>query len=216
MSSQTSTGWRDDVVAHGHGDHDTIPPGVERNAIDAVRFLAADAVERAGSGHPGTAMALAPLATRLYTRWMRHDPAAPDWFDRDRLVLSIGHASMLQYAALHLSGYDVTLDDLRSFRRLGSRTPGHPERGHTPGIEVTTGPLGRRFRPCGGHDRRGRARGSIRVDGVRPGLDPASVPDVGRGSQARRADLHHGRGEAVLLRVAAHRRASGRAGFRLD
>jgi transketolase len=87
-------------------------------------------------------MALAPLATRLYTRWLRHDPADPDWLDRDRFVLSAGHASMLQYAALHLSGYDLSMDDLRAFRRFGSRTPGHPERGHTEGIEVTTGPLG--------------------------------------------------------------------------
>lgn len=142
MSTQTTTTWRDDVVARGHGDHERMAPGAERDAVDAVRFLAADAVERAGSGHPGTAMALAPLITRLYTRWIRHDPATPDWFDRDRFVLSAGHASLLQYSALHLSGYDVSLDDLRSFRRLGSRTPGHPERGHTPGVEVTTGPLG--------------------------------------------------------------------------
>lgn len=142
MSTQTTTTWRNDVVAFGHGDHEPIPPGPERDAIDAVRFLAADAVERAGSGHPGTAMALAPLITRLYTRWIRHDPSSPEWFDRDRFVLSAGHASLLQYSALHLSGYDVSLDDLRAFRRLGSRTPGHPERGHTPGVEVTTGPLG--------------------------------------------------------------------------
>jgi transketolase len=142
MNTQTTTTWRNDVIAAGHGDHEPIPPGAERDAIDAVRFLAADAVERAGSGHPGTAMALAPLITRLYTRWMRHDPATPEWFDRDRFVLSAGHASLLQYSALHLSGYDVSVDDLRSFRQLGSRTPGHPERGHTPGVEVTTGPLG--------------------------------------------------------------------------
>jgi transketolase len=142
MTTPTTIGWRSDVVARGHGDHDGIPHGTERHAINVVRFLAADAVERAGSGHPGTPMALAPLATRLYTAWMSHDPAAPDWFDRDRFVLSAGHASMLQYAALHLSGYDLTIDDLRSFRQLGSSTPGHPERGHTPGVEVTTGPLG--------------------------------------------------------------------------
>jgi len=114
----------------------------ERAAVDAVRFLAADAVERAGSGHPGTPMALAPLTYRLYTRWMRHDPADPAWFDRDRLVLSIGHASMRLYASLHLAGYAVTMDDLRSFRALGSRTPGHPERGETSGIDIGTGPLG--------------------------------------------------------------------------
>ena len=137
-----TTEWRGDVVARGHGHHPPMPAGIERDAIDAVRFLAADAVEHAGSGHPGTAMALAPLATRLYTRWMRHDPADPAWVDRDRFVLSAGHASILQYASLHLSGYDLSIDDLRSFRRAGSRTPGHPERGHTDGVEVTTGPLG--------------------------------------------------------------------------
>ncbi len=141
MTALTSE-LRDDVVARGHGQHPPIPPGIERDAIDAVRFLAADAVERAGSGHPGTAMALAPLAAPLYTRWLRHAPANRGWIDRDRFVLSAGHASILQYAALHLSGYALTLDDLRSFRHAGSRTPGHPERGHTDGVEVTTGPLG--------------------------------------------------------------------------
>ena len=118
-----------------------MPPD-QRDAVDAVRFLAADAVEQAGSGHPGTAMALAPVAYELYTRQLRHDPGAPHWVDRDRFVLSVGHASMLQYAALHLSGYDLDLADLRGFRQLGSRTPGHPERGHTDGVEVGTGPLG--------------------------------------------------------------------------
>jgi len=116
--------------------------GTERDAVNAVRFLAADMVERAASGHPGTPMALAPLSYRLYTKWLRHDPGTPDWFDRDRLVLSIGHASALLYASLHLAGYDLSLDDLRSFRQWGSRTPGHPERGETPGIDMSTGPLG--------------------------------------------------------------------------
>lgn len=116
--------------------------GTCRDAVNAVRFLAADMVERAGSGHPGTPMALAPLAYRLYTRWLRHDPASPDWFDRDRVVLSIGHASTLLYSSLHLAGYDVQIDDLRSFRQFGSRTPGHPERGETAGIDMSTGPLG--------------------------------------------------------------------------
>ena len=101
-----------------------------------------DAVEAAQSGHPGTPMALAPAAYVLWHRVMRHDPAHPDWPDRDRFVLSCGHASMLIYALLHLSGYDLTLDDLRAFRQWGSRTPGHPERGHTVGVETTTGPLG--------------------------------------------------------------------------
>jgi transketolase len=101
-----------------------------------------DAVEAAQSGHPGTPMALAPAAYLLWHRYLKHDPQHPDWPDRDRFVLSCGHASMLLYALLHLSGYDVSLDDLRAFRQWGSRTPGHPERGHTPGVETTTGPLG--------------------------------------------------------------------------
>ncbi len=110
--------------------------------INAVRALAMDAVEQAQSGHPGTPMALAPAAYVLWSRFLRHNPWNPDWPDRDRFVLSCGHASLLQYALLHLSGYDLSLDDIRSFRQWGSRTPGHPERGHTAGIETTTGPLG--------------------------------------------------------------------------
>jgi transketolase len=111
-------------------------------AINAVRTLSMDAVEAAQSGHPGTPMALAPAAWVLWTRFMLHDPADPAWPDRDRFVLSCGHASMLQYALLHLSGYDLPLDQIRRFRQWGSQTPGHPERGHTPGVETTTGPLG--------------------------------------------------------------------------
>jgi transketolase len=101
-----------------------------------------DAVEAAQSGHPGTPMALAPAAYVLWARFLRHNPRDPDWHDRDRFVLSCGHASMLIYSLLHLSGYDLSLDDLRAFRQWGSRTPGHPERGHSPGVETTTGPLG--------------------------------------------------------------------------
>ena len=101
-----------------------------------------DAVEAAQSGHPGTPMALAPAAYVLWHRFLRHDPRHPDWPDRDRFVLSCGHASMLLYALLHLSGYDLSLDDIKAFRQWGSKTPGHPERGHTPGVETTTGPLG--------------------------------------------------------------------------
>jgi transketolase len=113
--------------------------------INTIRTLAMDAVERAQCGHPGTPMALAPLAYLLYTRHLRHSPRHPGWPDRDRLVLSAGHASMLLYATLHLTGYDLPLEELRSFRQWGSRTPGHPERGHTPGVETTTGPLGQGF-----------------------------------------------------------------------
>jgi transketolase len=104
-----------------------------------------DAVEQAQSGHPGTPMALAPAGYLLWHRFLSHNPGNPDWPDRDRFVLSCGHASMLLYSLLHLSGYDLSLDDIRNFRQWGSRTPGHPERGHTPGVETTTGPLGQGF-----------------------------------------------------------------------
>ena len=115
---------------------------LERLAIDAVRVLSMDAVQKANSGHPGTPMALAPMGYVLFHRHMRHNPANPAWPDRDRFVMSVGHASMLLYSLLHLSGYDVSLDDIKNFRQWGSRTPGHPEFGHTPGVESTTGPLG--------------------------------------------------------------------------
>ena len=110
--------------------------------INTIRTLAMDAVQKADSGHPGTPMALAPLAYVLFTRHMHHNPADPAWPNRDRFVLSCGHASMLLYSALYLSGYDLSLEDLKQFRQWQSRTPGHPEYGHTPGVETTTGPLG--------------------------------------------------------------------------
>ena len=110
--------------------------------IATVRTLAIDAVQKANSGHPGAPMGLAPVGWALYSRVLRHAPADPSWPDRDRFVLSAGHASALQYALLHLAGYALSLDDIRAFRQWGSRTPGHPERGHVPGVEVTTGPLG--------------------------------------------------------------------------
>jgi transketolase len=115
---------------------------IRRLSIDTIRALAMDAVQKANAGHPGTAMALAPLAHTLFRAEMRLNPADPAWPDRDRFVLSAGHACVLQYALLHLTGFDLGLDDLEQFRQWGSRTPGHPERGHTPGVEVTTGPLG--------------------------------------------------------------------------
>ena len=118
---------------------------VERLSIDTIRALSMDAVQKANSGHPGTAMALAPLAYVIFKRFLRANPADPAWPGRDRFVLSSGHACVLQYSLLHLCGYDLALEDLRQFRQWGSRTPGHPERGHTPGIEVTTGPLGQGF-----------------------------------------------------------------------
>ena len=117
-------------------------PRLERLMIDSVRVLAMDAVQRANCGHPGTPMALAPVGYALWTRHMRHNPANPQWMDRDRFVLSVGHASMLLYSLLHLTGYDLSLEDLMNFRQWGTRTPGHPEVHVTPGVEATTGPLG--------------------------------------------------------------------------
>jgi len=118
---------------------------LEQRAINVIRGLAMDAVQRANSGHPGTPMALAPLAHVLFTRVMRYTAADTDWPDRDRFVLSAGHASMLLYSMLYLCGFGLELEDLREFRQYGSRTPGHPERLHTRGVEVTTGPLGQGF-----------------------------------------------------------------------
>lgn len=120
----------------------SLSPDAAWRTINSLRVLAMDAVELAQSGHPGTPMALAPAAWVLWDRFHRFDPATPDWADRDRFVLSCGHASMLQYGLLHLSGFPLSLDDLKRFRQWGSKTAGHPERGHAPGVETTTGPLG--------------------------------------------------------------------------
>jgi transketolase len=120
-------------------------PDLEQLGINVIRGLAMDAPQKANSGHPGTAMALAPLAHVLWTRIMRYDPTHPHWPDRDRFVLSAGHACILQYAMLFLTGYGLTIDDLKAFRQWDSRTPGHPEVHQTPGIDVTTGPLGQGF-----------------------------------------------------------------------
>lgn len=111
-------------------------------AINTIRTLSIDAIDRANSGHPGMPMGAAPMAYTLWTKYMNHNPENPNWFNRDRFVLSAGHGSMLLYSLLHLSGYDVTMDDIKSFRQWGSKTPGHPEYGHTPGVDATTGPLG--------------------------------------------------------------------------
>ena len=115
---------------------------VEKKCIDTIRFLAADAIEKAKSGHPGMPLGAAAAAFTLWTKHLRHNPKNPQWPDRDRFVLSSGHASMLLYSLLHLTGYNLTLDDIKNFRQWGSLTPGHPEYKHTPGVEVTTGPLG--------------------------------------------------------------------------
>ncbi len=118
---------------------------IEELSVKTIRFLAVDAVEAANSGHPGLPMGGAAMAYTLFTRFLKHCPGDPGWYDRDRFVLSAGHGSMLLYALLHLSGYDLSLEDIKSFRQWGSKTPGHPEYGHTPGVETTTGPLGQGF-----------------------------------------------------------------------
>ncbi|GGW09960.1 transketolase [Streptomyces capoamus] len=128
MTTQTSEGfeWTD----------------LDRRAVDTARLLAADAVQKVGNGHPGTAMSLAPAAYTIFQKVMRHDPADPEWTGRDRFVLSPGHTSLTLYTQLYLAGYELELDDLKAFRTHGSKTPGHPEYGHTAGVETTTGPLG--------------------------------------------------------------------------
>src|SRR5579883_2399755 len=120
-------------------------PSLEALCIDTIRILSADAVQNANSGHPGLPMGAAALAFVLWTRFLKYNPSNPNWFDRDRFVLSAGHGSMLLYSLLHLTGYDLSMEDIKRFRQWGSKTPGHPERGLTPGVEVTTGPLGQGF-----------------------------------------------------------------------
>lgn len=122
--------------------HPTDWTDLDTRAVDTARVLAADAVQKVGNGHPGTAMSLAPLAYTLFQRVMRHDPADADWIGRDRFVLSCGHSSLTLYVQLYLAGYGLELEDLESLRTWGSKTPGHPEHGHTRGVEITTGPLG--------------------------------------------------------------------------
>jgi transketolase len=125
----------------------TMPPdpALDNECINTLRFLSVDAVQKADSGHPGLPLGAAPLAYVLWTRFLKHNPANPEWFDRDRFVLSAGHGSMLLYSLLHLTGYDLPLEQIKQFRQWGSVTPGHPERGVTPGVETTTGPLGQGF-----------------------------------------------------------------------
>jgi len=118
---------------------------LDQQCINTIRFLSVDAVQQANSGHPGLPLGAAPMAYALWTRLLKHNPRNPLWFDRDRFVLSAGHGSMLLYSLLHLTGYELPLDEIKRFRQWGSKAPGHPERGHTPGVETTTGPLGQGF-----------------------------------------------------------------------
>ncbi|MCA1712304.1 MAG: transketolase [Actinobacteria bacterium] len=152
MSKSTTLDWTD----------------LDRTAVDVTRGLAMDAVEAAGSGHPGTAMSLAPVAYLLFQKLLRHDPTDPDWVGRDRFVLSCGHSSLTLYLQLYLSGYGLTLEDLAHLRQWGSLTPGHPEHGHTPGVETTTGPLGQ-----GVGNAVGMAMAARRERGL---LDPDTAP----------------------------------------
>src|ERR1700678_1392233 len=140
----------------------------DKRAVDLVRVLAMDAVEKAGSGHPGTAMSLAPAAYLLYQKVMQHDPADAHWPGRDRFVLSCGHSSLTLYIQLYLSGYGLTLDDLEHYRVWGSKTPGHPEHHLTAGVETTTGPLGQGF-----GNAVGMAMGARRERGL---FDPDAAP----------------------------------------
>ncbi|MDU0458641.1 MAG: transketolase [Geobacteraceae bacterium] len=125
--------------------HSYTPSSIDQLCINTIRFLSIDAVQKANSGHPGMPMGAAPMAYILWDHFLSHNPSNPGWFNRDRFVLSAGHASMLLYSLLHLTGYDLSLDDIKLFRQWRSKTPGHPERGHTPGVEITTGPLGQGF-----------------------------------------------------------------------
>src|SRR5260370_493123 len=118
---------------------------LDQLAVNTIRTLAIDALQKANSGHPGLPLDAAPMAYVLWTRYLRHNPRHPKWPDRDRFAFSAGHGSMLLYSLLYLTGYDLPLDELERFRQWGSKTPGHPEYGHTPGVEATTGPLGQGF-----------------------------------------------------------------------
>ncbi len=141
---------------------------LDRRAVDNVRVLAMDAVQKAGSGHPGTAMSLAPVAYLIFQKLLRNDPSDPKWAGRDRFVLSCGHTSLTQYLQLFLSGYGLELDDIKALRTWGSLTPGHPEVEHTAGVEVTTGPLGQ-----GMANAVGMAMAARRERGL---LDPDAAP----------------------------------------
>src|SRR5215510_5822140 len=126
-------------------ENSTTTPELDQLCINTIRALTLDAVQKAKSGHPGLPLGAAPMAYVLWTRFLRHNPKNPKWHNRDRFLLSAGHGSMLLYSLLYLTGYDLPLEELKSFRQWGSKTPGHPEYGLTPGVEITTGPLGQGF-----------------------------------------------------------------------
>ena len=181
----------------------------DERAVDLIRVLAMDSVQKAGSGHPGTAMSLAPAAYLLFQRLLRHDPADPDWPGRDRFVLSCGHSSLTLYIQLYLSGYGLTLDDLKSYRTWGSITPGHPEHGLTPGVETTTGPLGQGIGNAVGMAMAARRERGLLDPDAEPGQSPfdhsiycfVSDGDIEEGISHEVSSLagHHGLGNLIVL-----------------
>ncbi|HEU4565004.1 MAG TPA: transketolase [Gemmatimonadaceae bacterium] len=179
---------------------------LDERCVNVIRGLAIDAVERAASGHPGLPLGAATMAYVLWSRHLRHDPLDPRWPDRDRFVLSAGHGSMLLYALLHLTGYDLPLEELKRFRQWGSRTPGHPEYGHTPGVETTTGPLGQGFGNAVGMALAERWLAGTFPDAPRPVVDHytyviASDGDMMEGVSSEAASLagHLGLGRLIVL-----------------
>jgi transketolase len=181
----------------------------DQRAVDLIRVLAMDAVEQAGSGHPGTAMSLAPAAYLLFQRILRHDPADPQWLGRDRFVLSCGHSSLTLYLQLYLSGYGLTLDDIEHYRTWGSRTPGHPEHGLTPGVETTTGPLGQGIANAVGMAMAARRERGLLDPDAAPGASPfdhhiyafASDGDIEEGLSHEASSLaaHQDLGNLIVL-----------------
>ncbi|MEU0870197.1 transketolase [Nocardia brasiliensis] len=162
----------DDIRALTQPNHPDDWTDLDTKAVDTVRVLAADAVQNAGNGHPGTAMSLAPLAYSLYQRTMRIDPSDPSWVGRDRFVLSCGHSSITQYIQLYLAGFGLELDDLKNLRKWGSLTPGHPEFRHTDGVEITTGPLGQGLASAVGMAMAARRERGLFDPGAAPGTSP--------------------------------------------
>ncbi|WP_280484396.1 transketolase [Nocardia cyriacigeorgica] len=162
----------DDIRALTQPNHPADWTDLDTKAVDTIRVLAADAVQNAGNGHPGTAMSLAPLAYVLYQRVMRHDPTDPSWVGRDRFVLSCGHSSLTQYIQLYLAGFGLELDDLKNLRKWGSLTPGHPEFRHTDGVEITTGPLGQGLASAVGMAMAARRERGLFDPDAAPGASP--------------------------------------------
>ncbi len=199
----------DDIASLTTARHPAGWTDLDTRAVDTVRVLAADAVQKVGNGHPGTAMSLAPLAYTLFQRVMRHDPSDQDWIGRDRFVLSCGHSSLTLYIQLYMSGYGLELDDLKALRTWGSNTPGHPEHRHTPGIEITTGPLGQGLASAVGMAMAARRERGLFDPDAAPGESPfdhhvfviASDGDIEEGvtSEASSIAGHQQLGNLVLV-----------------